>query len=137
MQLAAPALAAAYALGRVGCFLVNDDYGRPTDLPWGMKFPNGLPPSTAANLQQLFGVPIPPGIDPATVLAVHPTQLYEAALMLVAFAVLWPLRTRAGRSDGCSGCTWCLRGSSGFWSSSCGPRTTGFSARSLSRSSPA
>jgi hypothetical protein len=34
MQLGAPALAAAYAIGRVGCFLVNDDYGRPTTLPW-------------------------------------------------------------------------------------------------------
>ena len=33
MQVVAPALAAAYALGRVGCFLVNDDYGRPTTLP--------------------------------------------------------------------------------------------------------
>jgi phosphatidylglycerol:prolipoprotein diacylglycerol transferase len=37
MQLAAPALPAAYALGRIGCFLVNDDYGRPTDLPWAVK----------------------------------------------------------------------------------------------------
>jgi phosphatidylglycerol:prolipoprotein diacylglycerol transferase len=95
MQIGAPALAAAYALGRVGCFLVNDDYGRPTTLPWGVKFPHGLPPSTAANLQQQFGVPIPPGVDPQTVLAVHPTQLYEVAMMLVAFAVLWRLRTRA------------------------------------------
>jgi phosphatidylglycerol:prolipoprotein diacylglycerol transferase len=94
MQLTAPALAAAYALGRVGCFLVNDDYGRPTDLPWGMRFPEGLPPSTAGNLHQLFGVPIPAGIDPSTVLAVHPTQLYEVAIMLVAFAVLWSLRKR-------------------------------------------
>ena len=95
MQLGAPALAAAYAIGRVGCFLVNDDYGRPTTLPWGVKFPRGLPPSTAANLQQQFGVPVPAGIDPQTVLAVHPTQLYEIALMLVAFAVLWRLRARA------------------------------------------
>jgi phosphatidylglycerol:prolipoprotein diacylglycerol transferase len=95
MQLGAPALAAAYALGRVGCFLVNDDYGRPSDLPWAMKFPQGLPPSTAVNLQTQFGVPIPAGVDPGTVLAVHPTQLYEAALMLAAFAVLWTLRTRA------------------------------------------
>jgi phosphatidylglycerol---prolipoprotein diacylglyceryl transferase len=95
MQIGAPALAAAYALGRVGCFLVNDDYGRPTSLPWGVKFPRGLPPSTAMNLQQQFGVPVPPGTDPQAVLAVHPTQLYEVALMLVAFAVLWRLRTRA------------------------------------------
>ncbi|HTC24773.1 MAG TPA: prolipoprotein diacylglyceryl transferase [Gemmatimonadales bacterium] len=94
MQVGAPALAAAYALGRVGCFLVNDDYGRPTTLPWGVKFPLGLPPSTAANLQQQFGIPIPPGVDPQTVLAVHPTQLYEVAMMLVAFAILWRLRTR-------------------------------------------
>ena len=94
MQLAAPALAAAYALGRVGCFLVNDDYGRPTDLSWGMRFPEGLPPSTAENLKNLFGIPIPEGVDPATVLAVHPTQLYEVLAMLVAFAVLWSLRRK-------------------------------------------
>jgi phosphatidylglycerol:prolipoprotein diacylglycerol transferase len=99
MQLAAPALAAAYALGRVGCFLVNDDYGRPTDLPWGVKFPEGLPPSTAGNLKHLFGVAVPDGLDPATVLAVHPTQLYEVAAMLVAFAVLWSLR-KSGRPVG-------------------------------------
>jgi len=99
MHLAAPALAAAYALGRVGCFLVNDDYGRPTSLPWGMKFPEGLPPSTAGNLQTLFGVEIPAGISPDTVLAVHPTQLYEAGIMLAAFFVLWSWR-KSGRPVG-------------------------------------
>lgn len=95
MQLGAPALAAAYALGRVGCFLVNDDYGRPSTLPWAVQFPKGLPPSTAGNMQHLFGIAIPPGTDPSTVLAVHPTQLYETGLMLVAFAVLWRLRLGA------------------------------------------
>jgi phosphatidylglycerol:prolipoprotein diacylglycerol transferase len=92
MQLSAPALAAAYALGRVGCFLVNDDYGRPTSLPWAVKFPRGLPPSTAGNLEHLFGVAVPPGTDPSTVLAVHPTQLYEVGAMLIAFAILWRMR---------------------------------------------
>ena len=95
MQLVAPALAAAYALGRVGCFLVNDDYGRPSSLPWAMKFPQGLPPSTAGNMQRMFGIPVPPGTDPSTVLAVHPTQLYEVALMLGAFVMLWKWRTQA------------------------------------------
>ena len=99
MQLAAPALAAGYALGRVGCFLVNDDYGRPTDLPWGVKFPEGLPPSTAENLKNLFGIPLPEGLDPGTVMAVHPTQLYEVAAMLLAFALLWSLR-KSGRPVG-------------------------------------
>ena len=94
MQLVAPALAAGYALGRVGCFLVNDDYGRPSTLPWAVKFPQGLPPSTAGNMQALFGITVPPGTDPSTVLAVHPTQLYETALMLGAFFVLWAWRTR-------------------------------------------
>jgi phosphatidylglycerol:prolipoprotein diacylglycerol transferase len=93
-HLCAPALAAAYALGRVGCFIVNDDYGQPTSLPWGVKFPQGLPPTTAQNLQQQFGVTLPAGTDPAAVLAVHPTQLYEAVFMLAAFALLWRLRLR-------------------------------------------
>ncbi|HEX7918251.1 MAG TPA: prolipoprotein diacylglyceryl transferase family protein, partial [Gemmatimonadales bacterium] len=84
-HLVAPALAAAYALGRIGCFLVNDDYGRPTTLPWGMKFPQGMPPSTVANLRSQFGLDLPADMDPSTVLAVHPTQLYEVALMLAAF----------------------------------------------------
>jgi phosphatidylglycerol---prolipoprotein diacylglyceryl transferase len=95
MQLVAPALAAAYALGRVGCFLVNDDYGRPSSVPWAMKFPQGLPPSTAGNMHRMFGIAVPPGTDPSTVLAVHPTQLYEVALMLGAFFILWAWRVRA------------------------------------------
>lgn len=94
VQIMAPALAAAYALGRVGCFLVGDDYGRPTDLPWAVSFPEGLPPTTAGNLA-VFGVPLPPDTDPSAILAVHPTQLYEAGLMFLAFAILWRLRLKA------------------------------------------
>jgi phosphatidylglycerol:prolipoprotein diacylglycerol transferase len=94
MHLTAPALAAAYAVGRVGCFVVGDDYGRPTDLPWGVKFPQGLPPSTAGNLATMFGVEVPPDVPASTVLAVHPTQLYEVALMTAAFMVLWRWRLR-------------------------------------------
>ena len=84
-ELVAPALAVGYALGRVGCFLVQDDYGVPTNLPWGMRFPEGLPPTNALQLNSDFGVPIPEGMNPLEVLAVHPTQLYEAAAMLLAF----------------------------------------------------
>jgi phosphatidylglycerol---prolipoprotein diacylglyceryl transferase len=92
MELTAPALAAAYALGRIGCFLVGDDYGIPTSLPWGVKFPQGLPPTTAGSLAQSFHVPIPAGVSPETVLAVHPTQLYETLVMLGVFMLLWRLR---------------------------------------------
>lgn len=60
VSAATPALAVGHALGRVGCFLVGDDYGRPTSLPWGIAFPEGSPP---------------------TDIPVHPTQLYEAALL--------------------------------------------------------
>jgi len=91
LDLAAPALAVGQALGRVGCFLVQDDYGIPTSLPWGMKFPEGLPPTTAAKLAE-WGVPIPSGVAPSTVLAVHPTQLYETVALLFAFWLLWRLR---------------------------------------------
>ena len=74
---ASPALAMGHAIGRVGCFLVGDDYGRPTDLPWGVAFPQGLPP---------------------TMERVHPTQLYEA-LFLVPLTVLLIRWRRAGVRD--------------------------------------
>ena len=89
----APALALGYAVGRVGCFLVGDDYGGPTNLPWGVAFPHGAPPSTAFNLRQ-FGVRVAAGIPDEQVLAVHPTQIYEVLLTLIILAVLWRLRTR-------------------------------------------
>lgn len=92
LDAVSPSLAVGYLLGRVGCFLVNDDYGRPTDLPWGMVFPLGAPPSTAANLEQMFGVTLPPGTPPTELIAVHPTQLYEIALTFVVFWLLWRWR---------------------------------------------
>ena len=91
-QLVAPSLAAAYAVGRVGCFVVGDDYGIPTTLPWGVRFPLGMPPTTAANLQA-FHVVVPADAAPGTVFAVHPTQLYEIAVMIVVFAFIWRWRT--------------------------------------------
>ena len=99
MDLVAPGLAIGYALGRIGCFMVQDDYGRPTDLPWGLRFPEGLPPTTAHRLNADFGIPIPDGINPLDVVAVHPTQLYEAAAMMLAFWLLWRLRDH-GRGTG-------------------------------------
>ena len=92
MEITAPALAAAYALGRIGCFLVGDDYGVPTSLPWGVQFPQGIPPTTAESLARDFHVTIPAGVSPETVLAVHPTQLYETAIMTAVFMLLWRKR---------------------------------------------
>ena len=95
---AAPALAIAYAVGRLGCFLVGDDYGRPTDSWVGIAFPEGYPPSTAGYFRSI-GTEIPAEIPDAAVLAVHPTQLYEIAAAMVMFAILWRLsgKLRAGR----------------------------------------
>src|SRR3954467_11020642 len=45
LDLAAPAAAIGYGIGRIGCFLSGDGcYGVPTNLPWGMSFPNGIEP---------------------------------------------------------------------------------------------
>jgi phosphatidylglycerol:prolipoprotein diacylglycerol transferase len=95
LDLTSPALPAAYALGRIGCFLVGDDYGVPTSLPWGVQFPQGIPPTTASSLQQSFGISLPAGTPPDALLAVHPTQLYEAVLMIGAFMLLWRLRNNS------------------------------------------
>lgn len=86
------ALPLAYAVGRIGCFLVGDDYGRPTEHWIGIAFPRGAPPSTAGNLRESFGLEIDPSIPASQVLAVHPTQLYETGLSLLIFAYLWRIR---------------------------------------------
>jgi phosphatidylglycerol:prolipoprotein diacylglycerol transferase len=67
LAAASPSMALGQAVGRIGCFLVGDDYGRPTTLPWGVAFPEGLPPTTET---------------------VHPAQLYEAAIL---FPMVWLL----------------------------------------------
>jgi phosphatidylglycerol:prolipoprotein diacylglycerol transferase len=77
LAAATPALAIAHAIGRIGCFLVGDDYGVPSDLPWAVAFPEGLPPTTER---------------------VHPTQLYEM-IALVALAWLLFRWRRQRRAD--------------------------------------
>jgi phosphatidylglycerol:prolipoprotein diacylglycerol transferase len=84
----APALALAYAVGRMGCFLVGDDYGVYTTGPFGIAFPQGSPPTTAGHLRAV-GDPIPANIPDNAIVPVHPTQLYEIGLALVMFGILW------------------------------------------------
>jgi phosphatidylglycerol:prolipoprotein diacylglycerol transferase len=91
-DVAAPGLAAAYAVGRTGCWTVGDDYGLPYNGPLAVAFPEGAPPSTAAVMERAFGVQFPPGTLPEQVIAVHPTQLYQVSLALMMFALLWRYR---------------------------------------------
>lgn len=72
-DIVAPLMILGYAIGRIGCFLVGDDYGVPSQLPWAMTFEKGIPP---------------------TMIPVHPTQLYESLLGLLIFAALWKLRKK-------------------------------------------
>jgi phosphatidylglycerol:prolipoprotein diacylglycerol transferase len=91
VDVIATALPLGYAVGRVGCFLVGDDYGAPTDGPWGVAFPRGLPPTEAGYLRAQFGLDIPASIPDSQLLRVHPTQLYEtlAGLVIWALAARW------------------------------------------------
>jgi phosphatidylglycerol:prolipoprotein diacylglycerol transferase len=69
LDLAAPAAAVGYGMGRLGCLISGDgDYGIPTSLPWGMSFPNGLVPTTQR---------------------VHPTPIYELLAGLLIGYYLW------------------------------------------------
>ena len=68
------AAALGYGVGRIGCLLSGDgDYGKPTSLPWGMSFPNGLVPTTER---------------------VHPTPIYELIVACAIAWILWRLGTR-------------------------------------------
>lgn len=73
LDLASPAAALGYGVGRLGCLTSGDgDYGIPTSLPWGMSFPNGLVPTGER---------------------VHPTPIYEFLGSIVIFWILWRLGT--------------------------------------------
>jgi phosphatidylglycerol:prolipoprotein diacylglycerol transferase len=92
MDVGGPASAAAYAVGRTGCWAVGDDYGRPGRGFLAVAFPQGAPPSTAGVMAREFGIPHAPGTGPTTVLSVYPTQLFEVAMGLVMFGIVWRLR---------------------------------------------
>lgn len=76
LDSAAVAVPVGQAFGRMGCFLVGDDYGRPSQIPWALSFPKGMPPTTET---------------------VHPTQLYEFGWLLIAAAVLTGRRATSPR----------------------------------------
>ncbi|MEJ7798228.1 MAG: prolipoprotein diacylglyceryl transferase [Solirubrobacteraceae bacterium] len=72
LDMCAPALAMGYAVGRVGCQISGDgDYGVPTDLPWGMAYPDGVVPTSEV---------------------VHPTPIYETLAMGLGAWALWRAR---------------------------------------------
>ena len=77
LDVASPAAAIGYAVGRIGCLISGDgDYGIPTSLPWGMAFPSGLVPTTQR---------------------VHPTPIYEFIVGALIFWYLWRRGARAIR----------------------------------------
>lgn len=89
----APTLMIGYAIGRIGCFLVGDDYGLPTKSLFGMSFPNGLPPTTSTSFSLYY-----PWVDISSfepgLLKVHPTQLYESLIGFILFYILWVNRLK-------------------------------------------
>lgn len=79
----APGIAIGNFFGRQGCFAAGCCWGKPTSLPWGVKF-------TQAG-HEITGVPID--------VHLHPTQLYESFAMLIVFGFLFWLHKRR-RFDG-------------------------------------
>jgi len=74
----APGIAIGNFFGRQGCFAAGCCWGKPTSLPWGVKF--------SELGHEITGVPV--GIP------LHPTQLYESFAMLVVFVFLLWLHKR-------------------------------------------
>ena len=86
-DLLIPFLAMAHAIGRLGCLMAGCCFGEPTDMAWGIQFPSG----SACHVQHMRLGDV--GVTDSS-LAVHPTQLYEAAAELVMFFYLSWLRMR-------------------------------------------
>jgi phosphatidylglycerol:prolipoprotein diacylglycerol transferase len=85
LDLAAPAAALGYGVGRIGCLLAGDgDYGINTTLPWGVHMMWGH--------DQYHRALVPP--TPPTAL-VQPTPIYELLFAMAVFWVLWQLGKKA------------------------------------------
>lgn len=84
-DIAAPALALAYGVGRLGCHFAGDgDWGAVTTVPWGVAYTNAIVGWADPNT----GIPYPPGV------VVHPTPIYEFFQGILVFGVLWVLRKK-------------------------------------------
>jgi phosphatidylglycerol---prolipoprotein diacylglyceryl transferase len=84
-DIAAPALAVAYGVGRLGCHFAGDgDWGTVTNMPWGVAYTRAIIGWVDPNT----GVPYPPGVR------VHPTPIYEFIESMIIFAILWALRKK-------------------------------------------
>jgi phosphatidylglycerol:prolipoprotein diacylglycerol transferase len=83
-DLYGPALALGQSIGRIGCLMAGDDYGKPTTLPWAVTFTD---PEAATIGGAPLGVPL------------HPVQLYESlACLALFFFLVW--LSRRQRFDG-------------------------------------
>ena len=96
-DIIAPLIMIGYAIGRLGCFLVGDDYGLPSLLPWAVSFPEGLPPTTISSFAAYYPWIDTSGIN-SEVFKVHPTQLYESAVGILLFLFLWLRRKKNQRA---------------------------------------
>ncbi len=85
-DVAAPAVVLGTGITRIGCFLFGCDYGRRTDLPWGLSFPVDSP--AFKHHVGAYGL----ARDAAHSFAVHPTQLYEMVVGFLLFGVLMLIR---------------------------------------------
>ncbi len=76
LDLAAPAAAIGYGVGRIGCLTSGDgDYGMKTTLPWGVHMAKDA---------------LVPTVD-----LVQPTPAYELLFSLLVFWILWKLAERS------------------------------------------
>jgi len=83
LDIAGPALALGYGVGRIGCHVAGDgDWGTITDVPWGVAYTNAIVGWADPNT----GIPYPLGVR------VHPTPIYEFLQGLLVFGILWTLR---------------------------------------------
>jgi len=98
LDIVGPYILLGHGIGRIGCFLVGDDYGLPTSSPLGIAFPNGLPKTLIStftengqlhhlgyNAEQLKDFLIPGSTE---IIKVHPTQIYEMILYFLGFYLI-------------------------------------------------
>ena len=91
-DIIAPLLIIGYSIGRIGCFLVGDDYGLPTKSVIGISFENGAPPTTYESLSYNYPWLNLSNWNPGEIITVFPTQIIETIIGFGIFFFLWNKR---------------------------------------------
>ena len=89
-DIAAPSMMLGLLFGRLGCLLNGCCWGKPTELPWAIRFPQNSEAAREIMREQIDSGKYAIDMNAPNHLPIHPTQIYESlAALVIFFGLSW------------------------------------------------